>query len=367
MAAADDKPDWYEQEPSMFRLLTVELQRLKRRAQARWPIVILVALALTGAVLWKVARKPTLYKARFVLAITEGDAATGNDATPLNELRDYIANVLLSQSEIIKLLDERKWMIAEREAFGDDLVVTEIRDLLGIGVWRNYFQYSYAYDQRRTARVSMNFTHGDPEFAYEMCRALTYLVIAREAQHRVEMAAALEEQSRAVLDRARERLADAREAQLEANTSLAAAERRGDTTVAAIERLRALDATTALQRAEEAFFSIEATSTKEALQAAVTAAGLALEMDVVADKKPPRHDRSMVTLIGLVFVCLCIFFPLAGIVIGAFDTRVHDLDDVDRLDLALLGHLPAFPGDTVGALRDRGVRRRRMPSWVPWL
>jgi hypothetical protein len=73
-----------------------------------------------------------------------------------------------------------------------------------------------------------------------------------------------------------------------------------------------------------------------------------------------------VVLIGFAFLTLCIFLPLAGIVIGAFDARVHDLDDVGRLDLTVLGHIPEFPGDSVGALRDRGVRLRRVPSWVPW-
>ena len=90
-------------------------------------------------------------------------------------------------------------------------------------------------------------------------------------------------------------------------------------------------------------------------------------MNIVDERKPGRHDRSPLVLVGLALVSLCIFLPLAGVIIGTFDTRVHDLDDVGRMDLVALGHMPAFPGDRVGALRDRGVRRRRMPSWVPWL
>lgn len=358
--------DWYESELPLYRVLATELQRLKRRAQARWPLVVLVGLALTGAVLWKVSRKPTLYKAQIVVAITEGELNQGHVATPLGELRDYIGNVLLSGAAIVEMLNEKEWMADEREMFGDEVVVTEIHDGLGIGVWRNYFQYSWSYDERRTARVALVYTHVDRDFAYEMVRALTNIVIEREAERRSEMAQELAKQSSAVLDSARVRLADARAAQLEAAAAVATAEARGDTTRAAIAQMHAAETAAEMRRAEEAFFAIEQTTTAEALEAAVTSAGLALDIEVVSDRKPPKHERSSVVLVGMTFVALCIFLPLAGIVIGAFDTRVHDLDDIGRLELTMLGHLPSFPGDRVGALRDRGVRLRRMPSWVPW-
>jgi len=44
------------------------------------------------------------------------------------------------------------------------------------------------------------------------------------------------------------------------------------------------------------------------------------------------------------------------LVLGAFDPRVHDGDDVARLGLPMLGQLPAFRGDDVGALRARAAR-----------
>jgi hypothetical protein len=358
--------DWYEAEPPLFSVLVAELQRLKRRAQARWWLVVLVGVALTGAVLWKMSRKPTMYRAQIILAITEGEMNYGHVATPLGELRDYIGSVLLSNGAIVDMLKEKDWMADERELFGDEVVVMEIRDSLGIGVWRNYFQYSWSYDERRTARVALVYTSIDRDFAYEMVRALTNIVITREGERRAELAQALARQSVAVLDAARARLNAARSEALRAAGDVALAEEHHDAGQAAIARIHVTDAATEMRRAEEAFFAIEQTTTAESLEAAVTAAGLALEMQVVSDRKPPEHERSTVVLIGTALVALCIFLPLAGIVIGAFDARVHDLDDVERLDLHLLGHIPTFPGDSVGALRDRGVRLRRVPFWWPW-
>ncbi len=359
-------PDWFDQEPPLHVVLIRELWRLKRRAQARWPLVLAIGVALAAAVVWKAASKPAMYRARVVLAITEGENVSGRDATPLHEVRDYIGTVLLSNAEILKLMDERGIMRRQRRLMGDEVAIASFRDNVGIGVWRNYFQYSYSYDEQRTARVAIVFTSVDRDFAYEMARALANIAITREGERRVQAAEELREQAREILDAARARLAAARNEQHEAVAELAAAEERGDVGGAAVARVRAAELTTDLTRAEEQFFAIETTTTTEALQAAVTAAGLAIDIQVVDERKPPKVERSKVVLFGTALVALCIFLPLAGVVIGAFDSRVHDLDDVGRMALTPLGHLPGFPGDRVGALRDRGVPRRRVPSWMPW-
>jgi hypothetical protein len=358
--------DWFDKEPRLASVLIAELWRLKRRAQARWPLVLAIGIALSAAVVWKAASKPAQYRARVVLAITEGANVSGRDATPLHELRDYIGNILLTNAEILKLIEKHGLMRTQRRTMGDDFAIASFRDNLGIGVWRNYFQYSYSYDEQRTARVATVFTATDREFAYEMARALANITIQREGERRVQAADELLVQSRGVLDAVRARLVAARSAQHDVVVELAEAEARGDAGAAAIARMRASELTLDLTRAEEQFFTVEATTTNEALQAAVTAAGMAIDIQVVDERKPPKIERSSVVLFGTALVALCIFLPLAGVLIGAFDTRVHDLDDVERLDLTPLGHLPGFPGDQVGALRDRGVPRRRVPSWVPW-
>lgn len=358
--------DWYDSEPSLGGLLVTELRRLKRRAQSRWPLVVLLAAALTAAVVWKTSRKPSMYRARLVLALTEGDLNSSQDAFPLHELRDYIGNVLLSNAALLELIEEKGLFASKRARMGDDFVIATLRDMFEIAVWRNYFQYTYSYDERRTARVAVVFTHADPDFAYEMARALTNIVIAREGQRRVEAAQELASQAQDVLAAARARLAETKDEQHAEVAELAAAEARGDSAAVAVHRLRASELASDVRRAEEAFFTVEQTTTAEALQAAVTEAGLALDLTVVDERRPPRHDRSPVLLVGLALFAMMLFLPLAGIVVGAFDTRIHDLDDVGRLELAPLGHLPGFPGDRVGALRERGVGGRRVTSWRLW-
>jgi hypothetical protein len=55
-----------------------------------------------------------------------------------------------------------------------------------------------------------------------------------------------------------------------------------------------------------------------------------------------------------------------ALIMGAFDSRVHDSDDVARLGLTVLGHVPGFAGDDVGSLEARGVSRARVPSFSRW-
>lgn len=358
--------DWFDKEPPLTTVLTTELWRLKRRAQARWPLVLAIGITLSALVVWKSASKPAQYRARVVLAITEGQIVSGRDATPLHEVRDYIGTVLLTNAEILALIEKNGLMRTQRRTMGDDFAIASFRDNIGIGVWRNYFQYSYSYDEQRTARVAIVFTATDRDFAYEMARALANIAMRREGERRVQAAEELRRQSSGILDAARDRLAAVQAEQHHAVAELAAAEERGDTGAAAVARMHASQLAADVARAEEQFFAIEATTTAEALQAAVTEAGMAIDIQVVDERKPPKIERSGVVLFGTGLVALCIFLPLAGVVIGAFDTRVHDLDDVGRLDLTPLGHLPGFPGDKIGALRDRGVPRRRVPSWVPW-
>ena len=56
----------------------------------------------------------------------------------------------------------------------------------------------------------------------------------------------------------------------------------------------------------------------------------------------------------------------AALVLGAFDSRVHDTDDIARLGLPVLGHVPGFPGDALGSLEARGVQRGRVPLFRRW-
>jgi hypothetical protein len=104
----------------------------------------------------------------------------------------------------------------------------------------------------------------------------------------------------------------------------------------------------------------------EALADRIAEAGLDLSVDIVAEKRPNRPE-SKGLLIAMMLVVVGVGALIgSALVLGAFDSRVHDTDDVERLGLPVLGHVPEFPGDTVGSLEARGVQRARVPSFLRW-
>jgi hypothetical protein len=358
--------DWYEREPPLRRVLVAELRRLKGRAEARWVLVVALAALLTAAVVYKVAKKPKQYRARIVLALTEGDLSEHHDATPLDQLRDYVGTVLLSNEKLLRIIEERD-LFSLRKTHGDEYAIAELRDMFEINVWRNYFQYQQSYETRRSARIAVSFTHADPDFAYEMAQELTTVIIAGEGERRAIAARELADAARHTLTAARRRVDEVNTEVSAITVALARAEGAGRTGEASVLRLRAAELNLEVTRAQEAYLALEQAMTAEALQAEVTAAGLALQLEVVDERKPARPEVSRTTVLIMVgVVTWLIMLPIVAVVIGAFDTRVHDGDDVARLNLPVLGHVPGFPGDRVGALVARGAARTRMKGFFRW-
>ena len=61
----------------------------------------------------------------------------------------------------------------------------------------------------------------------------------------------------------------------------------------------------------------------------------------------------------LSLVCFLFVLPLCALGVGAFDQRLHDSEDVQRLGLAVVGHVPPFAGDEVGSLKARQAAARK--------
>jgi capsular polysaccharide biosynthesis protein len=97
-----------------------------------------------------------------------------------------------------------------------------------------------------------------------------------------------------------------------------------------------------------------------------TRAGLDTTLTVVEERRPERPESNTFVLIIVAVVVGIGALLGSAVFIGAFDSRVHDTDDVSRLGLPVLGHVPGFPGDHVGSLGARGALRARVPSFLRW-
>jgi capsular polysaccharide biosynthesis protein len=104
----------------------------------------------------------------------------------------------------------------------------------------------------------------------------------------------------------------------------------------------------------------------DALAGDIAAAGLDMTLSIVEEHRPERPTHSSFVLVLVAVVVGTGSFIGAATLLGAFDSRVHDTDDVVRLGLPVLGHVPGFAGDNVGSMQARSAVRARVPSLLRW-
>jgi hypothetical protein len=144
---------------------------------------------------------------------------------------------------------------------------------------------------------------------------------------------------------------------------LTEAEERGDRRRAGALRVEVLELDAKLHQENELLLNLTQQANADEMALAIDRAGLGMSFVIAEERRPyeePGARLYLQVIIG-VFV-FCVVLPVVAVFIGAFDTRIHDREDAERIGLPVLGHLPGFPGDHVGSLRARGVRGRRVPS-----
>lgn len=349
-----DDADWYESEGARHSMKR-ELQRLKRRARSH-PIQLLVlAVLLTAAALWYKERRQPPYRAYVILRVTEGAIVDEKDPLAGRDLEEYLSSVALSNEQLLALIEEHDLYRLAR-ARGEIFAIGKLRGAMQIRTVNNYFAEARQYDATaRSARISVRYQHEDPQVAYAVARDLSRALVENEQRRREAAAEKLAVIAKATHDRAQAQ-ALALKSQVTRNQLELDEARRGKAgpeEIAALEveqdRLEAL-----LKRALEMLSITEGKKRSVDLLLAADAADLGLRFRVV-DLRPPalRPETTPVQLAMWGLALFVLLLPLSAIAVGAFDTRLHHLEDIERLGLSAVGHVPPFPGHRVGALKSR--------------
>jgi hypothetical protein len=354
--------DWCDEEEPVSIGLIAELQRIRRRTVTRPWRVLLVALALTGAISYRIVTHKSAVEAEMVLALSQGSMAGKSTGLPVEELREYVTGVLMPDAKLAALI-ERRNMFHLRTKLGMEYAIEELRSAFEVEIWKNTFMTDDS-DASHSARIGITVADVDPDKAYGLARDLAAIVIETATEQRADQTKKLAENINAMRERLEKRLADT-EADItreehEAEDARAAGHR---------QRAQALDLELAQLRQEQKTSNQtlgQIANSRDAAADQIAAAGLDVTVEIVDEHKPRESDhRSFVLTMAIAVIAFCAALGCA-LVLGAFDSRVHDTDDVERLGLTVLGHLPGFPGDQVGSLEARGVSRRRVPSFSRW-
>ena len=238
-----------------------------------------------------------------------------------------------------------------------DMAIVEFREAIDIKVTRNYFLME-AQDTAgpRTARIQITFTHSSSAMALTLVRELAALIVKREAEIRQRQATQLTGQSTQAEDLARDELG-----RMEAKISSVQVQLATTGGVyREILRVESQGLQTALSHQKEKLKHLTQESSNTSVLALRERAQLGMRFTQVdwgqARELNDFERRLNLAILGsVVFVILVI---AVGMIFGALDPRIYDLEDLGRLGFFALGHIPPFEGDHFGAYNKRQDRMK---------
>ena len=361
MAAPDD--DWFESEPGWGSALAAELRRLSRRAAARPIVVGLVALAMTGLVVMRVARKPQVNIAHVIIAVSEGNLSSGRDPIPVDQMQEYVQHALLPDGKLDKLVEDLD-LYPLRHKLGPEFARDELGDQTEITVYRNYFLVdNYDPSRLRTARIEIAVADADPHRAFLIAEGLGKIIVETSEQVQEAAAKGLITRADQILEHAHERASLVDRAISEKRVAVDAAVQAGKTAETAALRVQLAELTIQQNEDQHQMALLQNNVQMDRIEAGAMAAGLDLQLEIVSERQPLPDTGHNLRLGIIALVVLSIMVPIAAVAIGAFDPRIHDTGDITRLGFSSLGHVPGFTGDRIGSLRARGIRRKRAAQY----
>jgi hypothetical protein len=348
--------DWYESEQPTRRGLVAELQRIRRRTLIRPIPVLVLAVLVTGGIVRKISSRPVIVEAEVVLALAEGSMANRTASMPVDQLRAYVTQVLLPDNRLLELIDK----YGMKSRLGTEFALEDMRGRFDVRIWKNSF-VNYDEDDdnvRRSARIGISVRDIDPDRALDLAHDLAGLAMETAANLRQRRAEEITRQVAMMGAATGDEIRKLEQAISDKRTAVDEAYRRGQLDRAGILRIDLAALQNEKKRRDERLERI--TKSPEALAGRVAAAGLDMTLSVVDESRPERPTHS-----GLILIMVAAVVGTA-LLLGAFDSRVHEPDDVTRLGLPVLGHVPGFAGDNVGSMRTRSAAPSRVPSFQRW-
>jgi hypothetical protein len=96
---------------------------------------------------------------------------------PFDQLKEYVANVLLPDTELLKIIEKR--LPGRVDRVGKPFALESFRDKLEIFIWKNSFAYydDEDADARKSARIGLEVSDEDPDVAYDIAMDLARVAI----------------------------------------------------------------------------------------------------------------------------------------------------------------------------------------------
>jgi hypothetical protein len=325
--AAPPDPSW--------AALRVQTGRLFRRARRHvWVVFGLAVLATLGAMAMA-ARRPHRQTATVVLRMTEDVKAPLRLPWTDRALRGYVSEVALSQTALLALIDRHRMFRDKPGRFDPIGAVETLRERFVVEVVQNHAIALLRRDNRpRSAHIRIKYQDGNPARAVVIARELGELVVATGRRQQREQADAALRTANAEVEAARANLDTLR---VEASASSLAFRARSSRDVPGMGDVFRLGQAR-LDRAEESLDRAQ-----QRLRGDDDSA-LYVELLETVPAPPPWPVARKLAVVAVAAILLG--FPLAALMVGAWDRRIYAVEDLRHLGVRCLGHLGLRKGET---------------------
>ncbi|HEX7598495.1 MAG TPA: hypothetical protein VF518_09785 [Polyangia bacterium] len=333
---------WVSDEPG-GREWVGEVFRLVRRAGRRPLLTLAVALLASAILLGLQMRRPPMFSARAELLMRENALASARQKLSRDDLRSFVENVAFTSAHLGEIMDRHGLFVAETKR-SPVLALAEMRKRIEVEILQDYFaEYRLERSALRSVRIAVTFTADTPEQAMLVAGDLGRLVAraklgqhAERAQHEARLAEAAVNQALAEVEQTRSQLV-ALEASLAAAPVSAAPAAPADRVKAVFLRASLTQLERRLSELQQQQTAVDLAAASEEKQAGtrVHLAGLdAPGIGVRDDGKWLWRKASISVVAGL---------ALALLLVGAFDPRLYDSDDIRRAGSLAMGTLHRIP------------------------
>lgn len=317
-------------DPSWAALREQSARLLRRARRHVWIVFGLAALA-TLAALGVAARRPVRQSATVALRMTEDVKAPIRMPWTDRALRGYVNEVVFSHTALLALIDRHRMFRGQPGKFDPILAVELLRERITVEVVQNHAIALLDPDNRpRSAHVAIKFQDSDPARALRVARELGELLVATGRSQQRQQAEAALARATSEAHAARTFLETLR---LEAisTPTLAPLQARSSSDIPGMkDALRLAQARS--DRAEETLAMAQRRLRGESEQS-----GLHLELVNTLPAPPPWPVGKKLAVVAASAALLC--FPLAALMVGAWDRRIYAADDLRHLGVRCLGHL----------------------------
>ena len=311
-----------------------ETKRLLRRARRRPGLVLLITLLVTVLAIVQEYRKQREYPQTVVLSASESEQTLDNIVYTNRHLGDYVYYAVFTDRTLVELMDKWEYRTDLTEK-NPRLRVESFRDLIDVEVYKNEFtEPRYPNMPPRSARIAIEFRFKDPDTALAIARDLGLLVITRDGENRRDRLAGEQKEANGVVAYAEGHLnritRDLEAARDDVDTQSGD---QGDALVRLIGGERAQ--VQAIQQLKEA------SEMKRRLERATAADKQSLELRYdQADWGAPKLLVDRIATVArsgaTVFLGMLL---LIALLVAAFDNKVYEPEDVERLGFRMFGHL----------------------------